>query len=64
MNGTGWYPGLARAFVREGLERLGVPGGCWRDVLLADLAVMAAQADHAEFAWNHLLAFRRLRERS
>jgi hypothetical protein len=64
MNGTGWYPGLVRAFVREGLERLGVPGGCWRDVLLADLAATAAEADHAEFAWNHLLLFRRLRSRS
>lgn len=64
MNGTGWYPGLARAFVREGLERLGVPGYCWRDVLLADLAAIAAEADHDEFAWNHLLLFRRLRDRS
>jgi aminoglycoside phosphotransferase (APT) family kinase protein len=61
MNGTGWYPALARAFVREGLERLGVPGSCWRDVLLADLVAIAAEADHGEFAWNHLLAFRRLR---
>ena len=64
MSGTGWYPGLVRAFVRAGLERLGVPGDCWRDVLLADLAITAAQADHGEFAWNHLLAFRRLQERS
>jgi Phosphotransferase enzyme family len=63
MNGTGWYPGLARAFVREGLERLGMPGSCWRDVLLADLVAIAAEADHAEFAWNHLLVFRRLRGR-
>lgn len=61
MNGTGWYPDLARAFVREGLERLGVPGRCWRDVLLAELAVIAARSDHAEFGWNHLLLFRRLR---
>jgi aminoglycoside phosphotransferase len=64
MNGTGWYPDLARGFMREGLERLGVPGHCWRDVLLADLAVMAAEADHAEFAWNHLMLVRRLREPS
>jgi hypothetical protein len=64
MNGTGWYPALARAFVREGLERLGVPGCRWRDVLLADLAAIAAEADHTGFAWNHLLIFRRLRDRS
>jgi aminoglycoside phosphotransferase (APT) family kinase protein len=64
MNGTGWYPGLARAFLREGLGRLGVPASCWRDVLLADLAATAAEADHAGFAWNHLMLFRRLREHS
>ena len=64
MNGSGWYPCLARAFMRDGLERLGVPGYCWRDVLLADLVAIAALADHAEFAWNHLLLFRRLRDPS
>jgi hypothetical protein len=64
MKGTGWYPGLVRDFMREGLERLGVPGHCWRDVLLADLAAIAAEADHAGFALNHLMLFRRLRERS
>jgi Phosphotransferase enzyme family len=61
MNGTGWYPALARGFLREGLERLGMPGSCWRDVLLADLVAIAAEADHAGFAWNHLLLCRRLR---
>jgi len=60
VDGEGWYPDLARAFVRTGLERLGVPGSGWRDVLLADLAIMAASADHDEFAQNHLLVFRRL----
>jgi aminoglycoside phosphotransferase (APT) family kinase protein len=64
MRGTGWYPGLARTFVRQGLERLGVPGSYWHDVLLADLAAVAAEADHTEFAWNHLLLFRRLGDRS
>lgn len=62
MNGTGWYPSLVRSFVREGLERLGVPGYCWRDLLLAELAAIAAEADHAEFARNHLLLFRRLQD--
>lgn len=64
MNETGWYPCLARAFIRAGLERLGVPGRCWRDVLLADLAAIAAESDHAGFAWQHLLLVRRLRNRS
>jgi aminoglycoside phosphotransferase (APT) family kinase protein len=60
IDGAGWYPDLARAFVMTGLERLGVSGSRWRDVLLADLAIMAASADHDEFALNHLLVFRRL----
>jgi aminoglycoside phosphotransferase (APT) family kinase protein len=60
VDGAGWYPDLARSFVKSGLERLGVSPACWRDVLLADLAVTAATADHHEFARNHLLVFRRL----
>ena len=60
IDGTGWYPDLARSFVMTGLERLGVSASCWRDVLLADVAATAASADHDEFARNHLLLFRRL----
>jgi aminoglycoside phosphotransferase (APT) family kinase protein len=60
VDGTGWYPDLLRSFVRSGLERLGMSPSCWRDVLLADLATIAASADHDEFARNHLLLFRRL----
>lgn len=60
INGTGWYPDLARSFVMTGLERLGVPASCWRDVLLADVAAAAAAADHDEFAWHQLMLFRRL----
>jgi hypothetical protein len=60
VDGTGWYPDLARSFVKTGLERLGVPPDCWRDVLLADLALTAATTDQDEFARNHLLVFRRL----
>jgi aminoglycoside phosphotransferase (APT) family kinase protein len=60
IEGTGWYPDLARSFVVTGLERLGVPQSCWRDVLLADVAVSAATADHDEFGRKHLLLFRRL----
>ncbi len=60
VDAAGWYPDLARSFVKTGLERLGVPPACWRDVLLADLAVAAATADHHDFARNHLLLFRRL----
>jgi len=60
IDGSGWYPDLARSFVMTGLERLGVAPSCWRDVLLADVAVSAATADHDEFGRNHLLLFRRL----
>ena len=60
IDGTGWYPDLVRSFVMRGLERLGASPSCWRDVLLADLASIAASADHDEFARNHLLLFRRL----
>ncbi len=60
IDGTGWYPDLVRSFVTTGLERLGVPPSCWRDVLLADVAASAAAADHDDFARNHLLLFRRL----
>jgi aminoglycoside phosphotransferase (APT) family kinase protein len=60
LDGAGWYPDLLRSFVMTGLERLGVPPSCWRDVLLADLAASAATADHDLFGRNHLQLFRRL----
>ena len=55
-----WYPQLVRQFVIEGLVRLGVSASLWRDVLLGELAVIAAEADHAGFAREHLLLFRHL----
>lgn len=60
LNGTGWYPELARRFLADGLRRLSVPPCCGRDVTLAELASIAAHADHPDFARNHLLLFRRL----
>jgi aminoglycoside phosphotransferase (APT) family kinase protein len=60
MNGTGWYPRLAAQFMTESLGAIGLPGSCWPDLLLAELAAIAAEADHADFAWEHLLLFRRL----
>lgn len=60
MTGTGWYPELAQRFVADGLRRLGVPVTCVRDVVLAEIACIAAEADHPEFAKNHLLLLRRL----
>ena len=60
VGGVGWYPTLVQSFVTDGLERLGVPAHLCRPVLLAEIACVAAEADHPEFARNHLLAFRRL----
>ena len=60
LDARGWYPELVRAWVGEGLERLGVPSSLARGVLLAQLACNAAEADHPEFAANTLLAYRRL----
>jgi aminoglycoside phosphotransferase (APT) family kinase protein len=60
VDGTGWYPELARGFVADGLRRLGAPAARWRDVVLAEVACIAAEADHPEFARQHLLLLRRL----
>jgi aminoglycoside phosphotransferase (APT) family kinase protein len=60
VNGMGWYPQLAQRFVADGLQRLGVAVANWRDVLLAEIACIAAEADHPDFARSHLLLLRRL----
>jgi aminoglycoside phosphotransferase (APT) family kinase protein len=60
IDGTGWYPDLARGFVADGLVRIGLPPSLTRDVLLADIVRVAVEADHLEFARQHLHAFRRL----
>jgi aminoglycoside phosphotransferase len=61
ITGDGWYPELVRQFVGEGLQRVGVPASCARTVMLAEIACIAAEADHPDFARNHLRVFRRLR---
>jgi len=60
VNGDGWYPSLARAFLRTGLHRLGMPAERGREVVLAELLTVAAQADDEEFARQHLRLFRDL----
>lgn len=54
LSGRGWFPDLGRALLRQGLERLGVDPGRWRDVALIGLAEVAATADHLGFATEHL----------
>ena len=61
INGTGWYSELAQRFMADGLQRLGVTADCVRDVILAELACMAAEADLPDFAQSHLQLLRRLR---
>ena len=60
IDGSGWFPDLVSAFLADALRRLGLPRSCWRDVLLAGLAAIAAEADDPDFAWRHLLLFSRL----
>ncbi len=60
LDGEGWYPELARSFVAKGLERLGLSASCLRDVVLAEIARIAAEADQDDFARGHLRLLRRL----
>lgn len=60
LRGAGWFAGLAQGLLADGLRRLGVPPGCWRDVLLTEIACTAAEADHPGFARHHLHLLRRL----
>jgi len=60
VNGSGWYPELVHQFMAEGLERVGVDAGCADDVILAEIACIAAEADNPEFAKSHLRLLRRL----
>jgi hypothetical protein len=63
VDGDGWFPELFRAFLRAGLDRLGVAPGCWRDAALAGIAEIAATTDDPEFGRRHLQLFRRLSDR-
>jgi aminoglycoside phosphotransferase (APT) family kinase protein len=60
LSGSGWYPDLVRQFMADGLQRLGVDPICAGDVLLAEIACIAAESDNPEFAKSHLRLLRRL----
>jgi aminoglycoside phosphotransferase len=60
IDGQGWFPGLFREFIREGLGRLGADPECWRDAALAGIARIAARTDHDDFARSHLHVLHRL----
>jgi aminoglycoside phosphotransferase (APT) family kinase protein len=52
--GQGWFGSLVREYASAALDRLGVPASLWPDVLLAGIAEVAADADHPDFARQHL----------
>lgn len=52
IDGSGWYPSILRSFVAAGLARLGLPASLGRDVVLAELAELAAESTNPEFARN------------
>jgi aminoglycoside phosphotransferase (APT) family kinase protein len=60
IKGIGWYPELVHQFMADGLQRLGVDRSCVGDVILAEIACIAAEADNPEFAKSHLRLLRRL----
>ncbi len=60
LNGTGWFPELFRAFLRDGLRRLGASPAVWREAALAGLADVAARTDDPAYGRLHLELFRRL----
>lgn len=50
IDGSGWYPGVVRGFLAAGLARLGLPAPLGRDIVLADLAALAAESTNPDFA--------------
>jgi aminoglycoside phosphotransferase (APT) family kinase protein len=60
LDGSGWFPELFRAFLVDGLRRLGAAAHLWRKVALAGVAEVAAGADHDGFALAHLELLQRL----
>jgi Phosphotransferase enzyme family len=57
LSSEGWFCDLFRAFIRNGLVRLGIPKLDWRDAVLAGLLEVAVTADEHEFARRHLELF-------
>ncbi|MDQ2751002.1 MAG: phosphotransferase [Actinomycetota bacterium] len=63
LEGTGWYPQLVHAFLDEGLSRLGLPASLGPDLMLAELAAIAAEASDDAFAHEQWRTFGHLCER-
>jgi hypothetical protein len=54
LDGSGWYPDLVRGYLARGLARLGLPRGCGRDAVLAEVAALAAEATDPAFRRRQL----------
>jgi aminoglycoside phosphotransferase (APT) family kinase protein len=54
LHGAGWFPAAVRGFLADGLTRLGADAALWREVAVAGVAEIAANADHDGFAAHHL----------
>ena len=60
LDGRGWFPDLTRAFLQDGLARLGADPAWWRDAALAGLAEFAALTDDPVFGRQVFDVFDRL----
>jgi hypothetical protein len=54
LTGQGWFARLVQEFVGDRIDRLGIGGDMWRDVLIGGLAEAAVAADEPDFAHRHL----------
>ncbi|MGH9044814.1 MAG: phosphotransferase family protein [Acidimicrobiales bacterium] len=62
IDGNGWFSELVRQFFINGLMRLGLPASSVRDIVLAEIARIATEADDSNFAKAHLLLLRRMQK--
>jgi Phosphotransferase enzyme family len=60
LDARGWFPDLTRAFLQDGLARLGADPAWWRDAALTGVAELAALTDDPVFARQVLEVFDRL----
>ena len=54
LQGKGWFPGLVRSFLADGLTSLGLSRSLWYDVALVGVAEVAASANDDAFGEQHL----------
>lgn len=54
LQGKGWFAGLVRSFLADGLAALGLPRSLWYDVALVGIAEVAASANDDAFGEQHL----------